>query len=107
MQWKGERKMKCYDCSHAEMCKWIDEVDGNGCDFEDVSKNVTLEANGNITFKTNNKALTEVAYYASFWNIRHDILLKLAELRDDRIESLTIQEIEDLVMSIPCKGGEE
>lgn len=25
--------MKCEDCSHAEMCKWIDELEGRGCDF--------------------------------------------------------------------------
>ena len=25
--------MKCKDCSHAEMCKWIDELEGRGCDF--------------------------------------------------------------------------
>ena len=24
---------KCKDCSHAEMCKWIDELEGRGCDF--------------------------------------------------------------------------
>ena len=28
-----EQKMKCEDCSHAEMCKWIDELEGRGCDF--------------------------------------------------------------------------
>lgn len=25
--------MKCEDCCHAEMCKWIDELEGRGCDF--------------------------------------------------------------------------
>ena len=25
--------MKCENCSHAEMCKWIDELEGRGCDF--------------------------------------------------------------------------
>lgn len=25
--------MKCKDCCHAEMCKWIDELEGRGCDF--------------------------------------------------------------------------
>ena len=28
-----EQKMKCEDCCHAEMCKWIDELEGRGCDF--------------------------------------------------------------------------
>lgn len=28
-----EQEMKCEDCSHAEMCKWIDELEGRGCDF--------------------------------------------------------------------------
>ena len=27
--------MKCENCSHAEMCKWIDELEGRGCDFCD------------------------------------------------------------------------
>ena len=27
--------MKCEDCCHAEMCKWIDELEGRGCDFFD------------------------------------------------------------------------
>ena len=30
-----EQKMKCGNCSHAEMCKWIDELEGRGCDFYD------------------------------------------------------------------------
>ncbi len=30
--------MKCEDCSHAEMCKWIDELGGRGCDFLDVEQ---------------------------------------------------------------------
>lgn len=25
--------MKCEDCCHAEMCKWIDELGGRGCAF--------------------------------------------------------------------------
>lgn len=25
--------MKCEECCHAEMCKWIDELEGRGCDF--------------------------------------------------------------------------
>lgn len=25
--------MKCENCSHAEMCKWINELEGRGCDF--------------------------------------------------------------------------
>ena len=25
--------MKCEYCCHAEMCKWIDELEGRGCDF--------------------------------------------------------------------------
>ena len=25
----------CKECIHAEMCKWIDELDGRGCDFYD------------------------------------------------------------------------
>ena len=25
----------CKECNHAEMCKWIDELDGRGCDFYD------------------------------------------------------------------------
>lgn len=25
--------MKCEDCCHAEMCRWIDELEGRGCDF--------------------------------------------------------------------------
>ena len=28
-----EQEMKCENCSHAEMCKWIDELEGRGCDF--------------------------------------------------------------------------
>ena len=27
--------MKCENCSHAEMCRWIDELEGRGCDFCD------------------------------------------------------------------------
>ena len=27
--------MKCENCSHAEMCRWIDELEGRGCDFFD------------------------------------------------------------------------
>ena len=25
--------MNCNECIHAEMCKWIDELEGRGCDF--------------------------------------------------------------------------
>ena len=25
----------CKECIHAEMCKWIDELEGRGCDFFD------------------------------------------------------------------------
>ena len=25
----------CKECIHAEMCKWIDELEGRGCDFEE------------------------------------------------------------------------
>ena len=28
--------MKCEDCCHAEMCKWIDELEGRGCDFGEL-----------------------------------------------------------------------
>ena len=39
--------MKCEDCSHAEMCKWIDELEGRGCDFgepcEDAISRETIE----------------------------------------------------------------
>ena len=27
--------MKCENCNHAEMCRWIDELEGRGCDFYD------------------------------------------------------------------------
>ena len=30
-----EQKMKCENCSHAEMCRWIDGLEGRGCDFYD------------------------------------------------------------------------
>lgn len=98
--------MKCNDCAHVEMCKWINEVGGNGCDFEDIKNTIWNLNAGEISFKTNNKALTKIAYSASFWNVRHDILLKLAELKDNHVKSLTIQEIEDLIMNIPCKGDD-
>ena len=37
--------MKCEDCSHAEMCKWIDELEGRGCDFgEPCEDAISLDA---------------------------------------------------------------
>lgn len=30
--------MKCENCSHAEMCKWIDQLGGRGCDFLDAEQ---------------------------------------------------------------------
>ena len=35
--------MKCKDCSHAEMCKWIDELEGRGCDFGEPCETSTDE----------------------------------------------------------------
>lgn len=36
--------MKCENCNHAEMCRWINELEGRGCDFyrEKVMKNNVL-----------------------------------------------------------------
>lgn len=31
--------MKCENCSHAEMCRWIDELEGRGCDFGEPCDN--------------------------------------------------------------------
>ena len=36
--------MKCEDCSHAEMCKWIDELEGRGCDFGEPCETSTDES---------------------------------------------------------------
>ena len=36
--------MKCKDCSHAEMCKWIDELEGRGCDFGEPCETSTDES---------------------------------------------------------------
>lgn len=39
--------MKCEDCCHAEMCRWIDELEGRGCDFgescDDAISRETIE----------------------------------------------------------------
>ena len=35
--------MKCEDCCHAEMCKWIDELEGRGCDFREPCETSTDE----------------------------------------------------------------
>lgn len=36
--------MKCEDCCHAEMCKWIDELEGRGCDFGEPCETSTDES---------------------------------------------------------------
>ena len=45
--------MKCKNCCHAEMCKWIDELEGRGCDFyggESISHTETWNGyHGQIT----------------------------------------------------------
>lgn len=46
-----EQKMKCEDCCHAEMCKWIDELEGRGCDFyggESISHKVIEDIKADI-----------------------------------------------------------
>lgn len=43
--------MKCKDCCHAEMCKWIDELEGRGCDFyggESISHKVIEDIKADI-----------------------------------------------------------
>lgn len=43
--------MRCEDCSHAEMCKWIDELGGRGCDFycgESISHKVIEDIKADI-----------------------------------------------------------
>ena len=46
-----EQKMKCENCNHAEMCKWIDELEGRGCDFygeESISHKVIEDIKADI-----------------------------------------------------------
>lgn len=43
--------MRCEDCCHAEMCKWIDELEGRGCDFyggESISHKVIDDIKADI-----------------------------------------------------------
>lgn len=41
----------CKECIHAEMCKWIDELDGRGCDFFDGEQEPKywIDQYGNVT----------------------------------------------------------
>lgn len=66
--------MKCEDCSHAEMCKWIDELEGRGCDFL---------SQGQISLNDINNALE-----ASFRNG-----VRSAKVEQDAISRETIEDI--------------
>ena len=94
---------ECKDCDRAECYK--SQVDALP---EIDPPKATWDLNeGVLTYPLSDNDILEITYSSCFWDIRHDILLKLMELREDHVESLTIREIEKLIMSIPCKGGGE
>ena len=43
--------MKCENCNHAEMCRWINELEGRGCDFyseESISHKIIEDIKADI-----------------------------------------------------------
>ncbi len=103
------KKHKCASCIHCEMCRWIDEVHQDGCDFYAESAESYedgISQQNNLSGLSSNATLGDIvlAFFPDF--MKNTLLIsneedfkKFAELGKNLVR------LED--WNTPCKGGEK